>query len=345
MTVSEAVLAERAERYREETQRAMRAMVGDERTALYAWMRYHLGWEDRSGSPVELRREKMLRPVGLLMVAEALGGDVQQAVAAAASVELIHNFSLLHDDIEDDSQYRHGRPTVWTFAGQAQAINTGDGMYTIARLGQYRLLDAGVAPERVLAVMQELDEACMQLVEGQHLDISFETRNDVTADEYVEMAHGKTAAMFAGPLAAGALLAGVSSEVVDAFRAYGRHVGLAFQMVDDVLGIWGDTELTGKPVGDDLRSRKMTYPVILALAAEGEAASKLRDAYRTRAGRNEDVAALATLVEATRARESTVAMAEREEQLAMDALTAAGVGDEVRALCEAYALSAIGRVS
>jgi geranylgeranyl diphosphate synthase type I len=323
----------------------MRAMVGASESPLYAWMRYHLGWEDRDGRQVEQRRGKMMRPVGLLMVTDALGGDVEQAAPAAAAVELIHNFSLLHDDIEDDSEFRHGRPTVWTFAGQAQAINTGDGMYTVARIAQHRLMDAGVPGERVLAVMRELDEACLRLVEGQYLDISFETRNDVNAGEYVEMAQGKTAAMFAGPLAAGAILAGASDDVTAAFRTYGRHVGLAFQAIDDVLGIWGDEAVTGKPVGDDLRSRKMTYPVILALTAEGEAAARLRDAYRVRTVAGEDTSALAALVEATGAREATVAMAQREEGAALDALAAAGVSEDVRALCTAFAESAIGRVA
>jgi geranylgeranyl diphosphate synthase, type I len=336
-------LEERAEAYRALTQREMRAMVSEAPQSLYAWMRYHLGWEDRDGRSVEGRRGKMLRPVALLLAAEALGGDPEQAAPAAASVELIHNFSLLHDDVEDASEFRHGRPTVWTFAGAAQAINTGDGMYTIARLGQYRLVEAGVPPDRVLAVMRELDEACIRLVQGQYLDISFEERNDVTLDEYVEMAHGKTAAMFAGPFAAGAILAGADEAIVEAFRAYGRHLGLAFQAIDDILGIWGDEELTGKPVGDDLRTRKMTFPVIHALHSNGPEAARLRAAYAVRPAPHEDTASLARLVEATGAREATVTTAQREEQAALDALRSAGMPDDVIDLCAAYARSAVGR--
>ncbi len=338
-------LEERAERYRALTQQEMRRAVGDAPEGLYAWMRYHLGWEDRDGRALEARRGKMLRPVGLLMAAEALGGKPEDAVAAAAAVELIHNFSLLHDDVEDASQFRHGRATVWTFAGSAQAINTGDGMYTLARLAQHRLLLAGHPPERVLAAMHELDEACIQLVHGQYLDISFETRTDVSPEEYVRMAHGKTAAMFAGPLAVGATLAGAGATIVEAYRTYGHHVGLAFQAIDDVLGIWGDAEVTGKPVGDDLLSRKMTYPVIYALEAGGDESALFKKAYRTPVSRDEDVERLAAQVERTGAREATEALAQREEDAALAALRDAGVSGEAFDLAVEYARSAIGRES
>lgn len=344
MTVA-GTLDERAERYRSLTQQEMRAAIGDSEDGLYAWMRYHLGWEDRGGRALEARRGKMLRPVGLLMAAEAQGGNAESAVAAAASVELIHNFSLLHDDVEDASEFRHGRATVWTFAGSAQAINTGDGMYTLARLAQHRLLDAGHPAERVLAAMRELDEACIHLVQGQYLDISFETRSDVTPEEYVRMAHGKTAAMFAGPLAVGAILAGAVPGIVEAYGAYGRHVGLAFQAVDDILGIWGDPEVTGKPVGDDLRSRKMTFPVIHALEAGGDDSALFSRAYRAAGSRGEDLAQLAALVERTGAREATEALASREEDAALTALRDAGVTGAAFDLAVEYAHAAIGRVS
>ncbi|TAK75286.1 MAG: polyprenyl synthetase family protein [Dehalococcoidia bacterium] len=338
-------LSARAERYRALAREEMRAAVGGAPDALHAWMRYHLGWEDIEGNAEQSSGGKLLRPVAVLLAAEACGGRAEQAAPAAAAVELVHNFSLLHDDVEDRSDFRRGRANVWTFAGVAQAINTGDGMFTLARLAMYRLLEAGVPAGRAVAAMRELDEACMRLVEGQYLDMSFETRSDVSLEEYWRMAGGKTAAMFAAPFAMGATIAGADASIVEAFRAFGRHIGLAFQAVDDILGIWGDSAITGKPVGDDLLSRKMTCPVIVALEAGGDASAQLRRAYGQPSRPGEDVAPLAALVAETGARERTLAMARQEESAGLDALRDAGVATEVVALCAEFAQAAVARVT
>ena len=269
-------------------------------------------------------------------------GPSRRRAPAAAAVELVHNFSLLHDDVEDASEHRHGRPTLWTFAGVAQAINTGDGMFTLARLAMHRLLETGIEERRVIESMRELDEACMRLVEGQYLDISYETRSAVTRDEYLAMAAGKTAAMFATPFAIGALLGGASGDVVAAFRQFGYHVGLAFQAMDDVLGIWGEPAVTGKPVGDDLGSRKMTYPVIVALEAPGELGKTFASAYADTL--HEDVAGLTSMVEDAGGREATERFIAQEVALALAAIEGAGLDDECLALCAEYAGLASGRV-
>ena len=338
-------LAERAAGYRPAIQREMREAVGSRPDGLYAWMRYHLGWEDQAGQPVEASPGKLMRPVAVLLATELLGGAVAHALPAAAAIELVHNFSLLHDDVEDASEFRRGRQNLWVFAGAPQAINTGDGMFVVSRLAEYRMLAAGASAERVLAVMREIDDACLRLVEGQYLDMSFETRSDVTLDEYLTMAQGKTAAMFAAPFASGAILAGASEASVAAVREYGRHVGLAFQMVDDVLGIWGDPAVTGKPVGDDLSARKMTYPVIVALESSEEAGGLLREAYETRPSSNDPIEAMGRWVEATGARAATEAKARAEMQLAMDALTGAGLSAEALGILAEYAEAAVGRVT
>jgi geranylgeranyl diphosphate synthase, type I len=338
-------LAERAEPYRPLVAAEMRAAVGTSPSGLYAWMRYHLGWEDQAGNAVVASPGKMMRPVGALLATELLGGEVAQALPAAAAIELVHNFSLLHDDVEDASEFRRGRKNLWTFAGVAQAINTGDGMFVVARLAEYRMAAAGVPSDRAIAVMREIDHACMRLVEGQFLDISFETRQDVTLDEYLEMAGGKTAAMFAAPFAVGAVIAGAPASAIEGLREYGRHVGLAFQMVDDILGIWGDPAVTGKPVGDDLLSRKMTYPVISALNADDEAGRSLRDAYATPPGAGDRIDSMARWIEATGARAATEAMAREEQRLAMAAAESAGLDSEGLALLREYADAAIGRVT
>ncbi|MFA7249659.1 MAG: polyprenyl synthetase family protein [Dehalococcoidia bacterium] len=336
-------MEERGARYRPLVQQEMRAVIGDAPEGLYAWMRYHLGWEDRERRPVTASPGKMLRPLALLLATELCGGRAEQALPAAAAVELIHNFSLLHDDVEDRSDTRRGRETVWTFAGVAHAINAGDGMFTLAHLAMYRLAGTDADPERVLAASRELHEACLRLVEGQYLDISFEERADVTLDEYLRMAGGKTAAMFAAPFAIGALLAGAAPHEVDAFREFGRRIGLAFQAVDDVLGIWGDPAVTGKPVGDDLVSRKMTYPVIVAMGAPG--GDQLRAAYADRTAAAGDLEALRALVERADARAVTEAMAQAQERAALDALRAAGVPALSITLCAQFARSLVGRES
>jgi len=338
-------LAERAAGYRPAVQREMREAVGTQPDGLYAWMRYHLGWEDQSGGSVEASPGKLMRPVAVLLATELLGGDTAHALPAAAAVELVHNFSLLHDDVEDASEFRRGRQNLWVFAGAPQAINTGDGMFVVSRLAQYRMLAAGAPPERVLAVMREIDDACMRLVEGQYLDMSFETRSDVTLDEYLAMAAGKTAAMFAAPFAAGAILAGASEATIAALREYGRHVGLAFQMVDDVLGIWGDPAVTGKPVGDDLSARKMTYPVILALQSSEEAGGLLREVYATSTSSQDPLASMGHWVESTGARSATEAKAREEMEQAMAALTGAGLAPDAIAALAEYAEAVVGRVS
>jgi geranylgeranyl diphosphate synthase type I len=343
--VSAGDLAERAARYRAAVASEMRAVVGDAPDALFGWMRYHLGWEDAEGRGTDAPAGKMLRPTALLLAHEICGGDAAQAVSAAAAVELIHNFSLLHDDVEDVSETRRGRATLWTFAGLAQAINTGDGMYTVARLAMYRLLDAGLPAARVVDAMREIDEACLRLVHGQSLDIDFERRREVSRDEYLEMTAGKTAAMFASPFATGAILAGAPPASVEAFRRFGHHVGLAFQAVDDVLGIWGDPAVTGKPVGDDLRQRKMTLPVIEALAAGGEVTERIAAVYAEEGARDEDVASLSSLSARAGGRAATEDLARQQVRTGLDALRAAGSGGDATALCAEFAAAAIGRVA
>jgi geranylgeranyl diphosphate synthase type I len=319
----------------------MRAVIGDDQVELFAWMRYHLGWEDLEGRASEGASGKLLRPGALLLATELVGGSVDEALPAAAAVELVHNFSLLHDDVEDRSERRHGRPTLWTSAGVPQAINTGDGMFTFARLAMHRLLEAGVEERRVIESMRELDEACLRLVEGQYLDIAFETRKTVTRDEYLAMTAGKTAAMFAAPFAIGALLGGASGETVAAFREFGHHVGLAFQAMDDVLGIWGEPEVTGKPVSDDLLSRKMTYPVIVAAEAGGDFGAAFARAYADPA--ELDVTRLTSLIEEAGGREATEQFAASEVQLALEAIALAGLDGTGFALCTELAHLASGR--
>lgn len=346
MTNAVATLEARMREYRPRVDAEMREVVGDGADGLYAWMRYHLGWEDRAGSPTGRGPGKMLRSTALLLSAEACGGTVERAIPAAAAVELLHNFSLIHDDIEDVSDTRRGQAALWTVVGLAQGINTGDGMFTLARLALHRLPDVGVEPAVAFAATRELDRACMRLIAGQFHDIAFEARERVDREEYLAMVEGKTSALFAACAAMGGLIAGAAPERVGALREWGRQIGLAFQAVDDLLGIWGDPAVTGKPVGDDLAVRKQSFPVIAALASGG--APRLEAAYRRTAhgepaGDAPDIAALAAEIEASGARAATEALVGEHREAAAAALGAGGFNAGAVARFDEYAGLATAR--
>ncbi len=316
--------------YRGLIQRELRAVVGTESGPPESWMRYHLGWEDIDGAPAEASPGKLLRPAAVMLVVDALGGDASRAAPAAAAVQLVHDFSLLHDDIEDRSERRRDRATLWTLVGVAQAINTGDGLHVLARLAVLRLREQDFDAATVLEAARELDAACLQLVRGQYADMAMEGRTDVTRASYLEMIEGKTAAMFATPFALGALLGGGAPSTVEAFRRFGHHAGMAFQAADDLLGAWGDPAITGKPANDDVRARKMTLPVIAAIEGGGDEADALARDYALPPVPGEDYAALAARVERLGGRAATVAFANTEESAARDALEAAPITPDWR---------------
>src|SRR4029077_17157709 len=203
----------------------------------YGMMLYHLGLDAERGPS-----GKRLRPVLCTLIYEALTDDAGGPLPAAAAIELLHSFTLIHDDIEDQDPARHHRPTVWSVWGVPQAINAGDGMFAVSRLAVQRL--RGVPAERVLAFAGLLDEACVRVCEGQFLDISFETRTDVTTERYRAMAAKKTGAMFAAAAAGAATLATDDAATRQALARFGESFGQAFQAHDDLLGIWASTELT-----------------------------------------------------------------------------------------------------
>ncbi len=231
----------------------------DQYAGLRSMLAYHLGWEGE-GAGVDAQG-KRIRPLLALLCAAALGADWQTALPAAAGVELLHNFSLIHDDIQDQSPARRGRPTVWVKWGMPQAINAGDLMFTLAYQALLKLTPAGVA----LAATQTLSQACIRLTEGQYLDISYETSRDLPIQSYWSMIAGKTAALLAACCELGALTAQAGPDQRQAMHNYGFALGLAFQVEDDWLGIWGEPALTGKSVESDLVSGKKTLPVVYAL--------------------------------------------------------------------------------
>ncbi len=229
---------------------------------LYQMMRYHMGWLNSRFEPEDAPRGKRLRPAMCLLACEAVGGDWRRALPAACSVELIHNFTLLHDDIEDASETRRHRPTAWALWGAPQALNAGDAMWAAARLAALRLSDQGYPAETVLRVARLLEETCLELCGGQYLDLAYEGVEGVSLAEYEQMINGKTAALLDASLAAGAILGGADEAAVAAYRALGRALGLTFQITDDILGVWGDPAVTGKSAASDILEKKKSLPIV-----------------------------------------------------------------------------------
>ncbi|MGB0385196.1 MAG: polyprenyl synthetase family protein [Ardenticatenaceae bacterium] len=233
---------------------------------MYGMMHYHMGWIDQQFQPANNKAGKRLRPLLCLLCCQGAGGDWQQAVPAAAALELLHNFSLIHDDIQDASPTRRGRLAVWNIWGIPLGLNAGDALFALAHLALNRLIDRGVDAQIVVQALRRFDETCVQLTQGQHADIQFETRDDVTQEEYLDMIEGKTAALISLSTELGALIAGRDKQTIKQYAAFGRHLGMAFQVRDDMLGIWGDERRMGKSATSDIETRKKTLPVLYGLA-------------------------------------------------------------------------------
>ena len=249
-------------RFREPVDREIRELLsGRPDILLYEMMRYHLGLDEvaRSG--------KRVRAAICFLCCQSAGGEPESAAPAAAAVELVHSFTLLHDDVADGDATRRGRETVWRRWGVGQAITAGDALFALANLA---VVDRsrGPLPE---ASLRELNAAILAVCEGQQLDISYEGRLHITIDEYLAMIERKTAALFAAACALGARAAGADEDCLGALTRFGRELGIGFQIRDDVLGLWGREDALGKPVGSDLRRNKRSLPIVHALAAAGRA--------------------------------------------------------------------------
>ncbi|HEY3893828.1 MAG TPA: polyprenyl synthetase family protein [Pseudonocardiaceae bacterium] len=299
---------------------------------------YHLGWSDLGGAPTSGGGGKAIRPALAILSAQAAGAPAQVGIPGAVAVELVHNFSLVHDDVMDGDTERRHRPTVWAVWGSTSAILTGDALLALA---QEALLDSPSSHRAAAA--QLLAEATRHLIRGQVQDVAFEQRADVTVAECLEMVSGKTGALLSASAAIGAVLAGAHPDVVRALSTFGSQLGVAFQLVDDLLGIWGDPEITGKPVFSDLRSGKKTLPVTYALAQDGPAARELAgwlagpEHHRARSGSGDaELRRVAELIVTAGGREWAAGEAQRRLAAATHALSTvpipAGTREELIAI-------------
>ncbi len=265
------------DRFRSTIDEAISRILTGHEGQLFDMMRHHLGWEDGDLT----QGGKYLRPTLALVTAEACGGNWEDALPAAVGLELLHNFSLIHDDIQDESSFRRNRPTVWSRWGASQAINAGDAMHALSQLVVLRMAEDGAPAQSVLHAVKMLDETCLALCEGQTSDMDFERRNDVTVDEYKTMIGNKTAEAFRCALEIGSVFASGSAEQGRLLGEAGFEMGIAFQIHDDVLDIWGG-EIIGKETALDIRDGKKSLPVIYGLTqADSPDAERLREMYRS----------------------------------------------------------------
>jgi len=250
-----------------ELQRQVARLDQPRTRAFHEMLTYHMGWTGEGAGPEATG--KRIRPLMVLLTAAACGADWKTALPAAAAVELVHNFSLVHDDIQDNSPKRRGRPTAWVRWGAPMAINVGDALFVISNQALIDLLESHPA-ERVVRASSILHDTCLDLTRGQFLDMSYEERHDLSVDDYWPMVGGKTAALLAACCHIGALLGGADEARQEAYRAFGFDLGLAFQVQDDILGIWGDEAVTGKSAASDLVEGKNSLPVLYGLSQGGK---------------------------------------------------------------------------
>ncbi|EDY48535.1 polyprenyl diphosphate synthase [Streptomyces clavuligerus] len=332
LTMSEAVEGRVAldllDRARELVDPSLRAALETLPGPLRRIAMYHFGWEDADGAPTAGSAGKAIRPALVLAAARALGGDPERAVPAAVAVELAHNFSLLHDDVIDRDPTRRHRPTAWTVFGTADAIIAGDALVSLA----LRILAEDGHPASAAAAGR-LSACMIELCAGQQADCAFEGRGpqEVTLAECVEMAVAKTGALLGCSCALGALYADAGPGPTAALDAFGRQAGLAFQLIDDLIGIWGDPGRTGKPAGADLVSHKKSLPVVAALMSGTPAGTELAELYRTPLT-GDDVRRAADAVEAAGGRdwaqaEAADRMADAVQELARAVPDPAAAGD------------------
>ena len=226
---------------------------------------YPMGWVDEHNQAYERSTGKRIRPLFLLLCTEASGGDWQEALYAAAAVELLHNFSLVHDDIQDDSPLRHNRPTVWKIWGIANAINAGDLLFSLAFVALQQLATTDLPAEIIIKIWEVFNHTNLELTRGQHLDMWFERQSTITIDDYISMIKGKSAALLATCAQIGCLIGSQDVELSKQYAEFALNLGVAFQIRDDILGIWGDETITGKSTSTDILSKKKSLPVIYGL--------------------------------------------------------------------------------
>ena len=300
----------------EELKAVVQLADGEGLGELHNMLSYHLGWQGEDAGPKA--SGKRVRPQLVLLSAAAAGDDWAKALPAAAAVELLHNFSLIHDDIQDNSKLRRGRSSLWTKWGVAQAINAGDAMFALAHMALDRLREL-TSTEVYIQAARLLPRTSLQLTQGQYLDLAYEDAQNLALESYWPMVQGKTAVLLATCTQLGAMAGGAEGESLQAYTRFGEKLGLAFQVHDDLLGIWGNENQTGKSSVSDLLSEKKSLPVLYALNKGGDFAQVWQESEL----RTTQLDELTGLLESEGGRAYAEEQAERLTSEALEALTQA----------------------
>ena len=307
---------------------ALREVLVSRQMPLYHMMSYHLGWEDEKGDTRLSTAAERSHGVACLMACYAAGGEVETALPAATSVELVRNFCQIHDDVQGGNPGRHDRDAVWWVWGPAQAINAGDGMHALARLSILGLQDRGVSPAGTFRAIQMLDEASLEMCEGRFQDFEAQERIDLSVDAYLTMASRKTGALYSCAMKLGALTAAEDDRLVDSFGVCGARIGLAVQIRDDLRALWGDGH-GDTPSSHEVLNKKKLIPVVYALEkAKISEKRRLGDIYFKRVLDPDDVESVRQVLEELGAREACEELVGHYRKEAGEALASAGVSAE-----------------
>ena len=337
-TGTAALLPQMFTRYGADVNGALKSSLSSEHNFVYDTLRYAMGWTDSKGNAVAASTGKALRPILCLFACDAVGGSINKAIPAAVALEFIHNFSLIHDDIQDKDQTRRGRPTLWVVWGESKAIVAGNVLRVVADLSLEQLVQQDVVVPDALTVIEILTEAYLQMIEGQYLDLEFESRFDIELDDYLGMISRKTGALIRCALEMGAVLGTPDKRTVAAFREFGRSLGFVFQIRDDVLGVWGEPKKTGKPVGADIRRKKNSFPVVHAMNyAKGTDARRLQEVYRKEVLEDSDVSDILTVMERLGTQKQAQGLAEEHCEGALRSLESVELSPEARSDIESLA--------
>ena len=300
-----------------------RSVLSASSAGLYFLLQYHMGWLDRWGNQARsaISQGKALRPTLCLFACEALSQDFTKALPAAAALELIHNFSLIHDDIQDEDRERRHQPTTWHLWGVPKALVAGNAMQSAGDLALLNTVHHDAFPEINIKISQLLTDNYLEMIEGQCLDLAFEANTDITTAEYLGMIARKTGALIRSGLEIGAMVASDDITAIQSFSQFGGFLGRAFQIRDDILGIWGDVSTTGKATGNDIRRRKKSFPVVFALNhADGRSRDHLLEIYDRQALEDDDVSTVLSILNEVGAQEHSQRIVESNAVDALDAL-------------------------
>ncbi len=318
-------------KYSYEINQALSEALSIKNISLLNMLRYHIGWVDVDGLPRASNQGKGLRSSLCLFSCEAVGGSINVALPLAAGIELIHNFSLIHDDIQDGDMERRHRPTVWANWGKPKALQAGNTMRVLADLALQKEVESIGNFNQIAACSLILTTACLDMIEGQYLDLYFEGRTDIDSIKYLKMVSRKTGALIRCSMELGAIVGNADHETVGSMALCGSYMGNVFQIRDDYLGIWGYEKNTGKSIGNDIRKKKNSLPIVFAMEKASVGDKRfIQEIYGKSYIKDDDVDHVMSILHKVGAKEYVQELAETEAALAYKALDEAKLIDGSR---------------